>query len=131
MALILDTRFLIAHTFPPTYEDRERVERFVTKILQEKFFIPSVVIVEYVRVAGRRIGKEAVSVRLRSWINAGAEVVPLTEELAFKAGELALKNPGVPLADTIVAVTALSLKARVVSDDPHYTMLGVKTVWYK
>ena len=29
------------------------------------------------------------------------------------------------------AVVAIQLNAKIVTDDPHFTMLGVKTLWYK
>ncbi len=131
MALVLDTRFLIAHTFPPTREDRDRIKLFTARIRREKLYIPSIVLVEYLKVAGRRIGGEAARVRLRSWINAGAEVIFLSEESAFKAGNLSLRNPRVPLADIIIAAIAATCNATIVSDDPHFSVLGARTIWYK
>ncbi len=131
MALVLDTRFLIAHTFPPTYDDRDKIRVFIAKIRQEKLIIPAIAIVEYIKIAGKRIGQEAAKVRIRAWIEAGAQVAGLTEEMSFKAGILALKNPNIPLADVIIATIASSYNAQIVSDDPHFEMLGVKTLWYK
>ena len=132
MALVLDTRFLIAHTFPPSKEDRERIARFAARVLrEERVVIPSVVAVEYVRVAGRRMGRAAAVTRLNVWLNSGAEFAPLSREAAVRAGELLLRRPDVPIADAMIAAVALSMRARVVSDDPHYDELGVKRVWYK
>jgi len=131
MALVLDTSFLVTHTFPPTREDREKIREFVARIRREKLLIPSIVVVEYIKVVGKRIGKERASVRLRSWIDSGAKVVFLTEELAFKAGELALKNPNAPLADVIISVIVSAYNARVISSDLHFNVLGIKTIWYK
>ena len=132
MALVLDTRFLIAHTFPPSGEDRERIARFAAKVLrEERLVIPSVVAVEYIRVAGRRLGRVAAVARLNLWLNSGAELAPLSREIAVKAGELSLGRPDVPLADAIIAAVALSLRAKVVSDDPHFDALGIKRVWYE
>lgn len=67
----------------------------------EKLLIPSIVIIEYIKIVGKRIEKEGANIRLRSWIDSGAKVIFLTEKLAFKAGELAIKNPGIPLVDSI------------------------------
>jgi len=131
LALIIDTRFLIAHTFPPSIEDKKRIERFTARILKEKLLVPNIVVVEYIKIAGRRIGKEAAKTRLNLWRNIGVEIVSLTEELSFKAGELALKHPQIPLADTMIATIASKHNARIVTDDHHYNILGAKTLWYK
>lgn len=132
MALVLDTRFLIAHTFPPSQEDRERIVRFAAKVLdRERVVIPSVVAVEYIRVAGRRVGKAAAVTRLNMWLNSGVEFTPLSREVAVAAGELSLRHPSVPMADAVIAAMALSMHARVVSDDTHYDKLGVRRLWYK
>ncbi|RLF00515.1 MAG: hypothetical protein DRJ57_00795 [Thermoprotei archaeon] len=132
MALILDTRFLIAHTFPPTREDRERITRFTARVLgRERLLIPGVVAVEYIKVAGRRLGRAAAVARLSLWLNSGAEFTPLSKEAAMKAGELLLKGPDVPTADAIIAATALTLHAKVVTDDPHFDALGIKRIWYR
>lgn len=131
MALVLDTRFLLAHTFPPSLEDKVMVERFTARLLEYKIIIPSVVVVEYTKIAGRRIGRAAAETRLNLWKNAGAEIVCLSQELAYEAGKLALKYPEVPLVDIIIAAIAFHYRARIVSDDPHYSTLGARILWYK
>jgi len=130
LALILDTRFLIAHTFPPTERDREKIREFVARSAREGLAIPSVVVAEFVKVAGRRLGSEAAEVRIRVWISGGAKVEPIDERVAFEAGRMALAKD-VPLADALVAAVAKSTGGVVVSDDPHFRVLGVKTTWYK
>jgi len=45
LALILDTRFLIAHTFPPTERDREKIREFVGRA-DEGFVILAVLVAE-------------------------------------------------------------------------------------
>lgn len=132
MALVLDTCFLIAHTFPPSREDRDRITRFTTRLLgEEKFVIPSIVAVEYIKVAGRRLGRVAATTRLNAWLNSGAEFAPLSKEVAVKAGELSVRYLDVPIADVIIAAIAMSLHARVVTNDHHFDALGVRKLWYR
>jgi len=38
--LILDTRFLIAHAFPPSDEERRSVATFLSRISKERLLIP-------------------------------------------------------------------------------------------
>ncbi|MDK2463437.1 MAG: PIN domain-containing protein [Candidatus Korarchaeota archaeon] len=130
MALILDTRFLIAYTFPPTERDREKLREFVVRRAGEGFVIPAVVVAEFIKVAGRRLGSEAAEVKLKVWISSGAKVEPIDERVALEAGRMTLAR-GVPLADALVAAVAKSTRGIVVSDDPHFRVLGVKATWYK
>ncbi len=131
MVLVLDTRFLIAHTFPPTEDEKKKLKGFSSRIARENLVIPPVVVVEFIKLAGSRLGREAAEVRLRRWIDTCAEVAHVGEEESFLAGRLALSHKKVPLADIMIGSIAKSLKAPVVSDDPHFVELGIKTVWYK
>ena len=131
MALIIDTRFLLDHTFPSTDEDRDQIIRFLKRLKQEKIYIPSVVIVEYLKVAGKIIGISAAKTKIRIWINSGVEPISLRSEEAMEAGEQALRTPNIPLADIIIATLAKKYRAKIVSDDPYYKAIGVPTTWYK
>jgi len=131
VVLVLDTRFLLTHTFPPTEDDRRKLRDFSSKIAREGLIIPPVVIAEFMRLAGPRIGREAAEARLRLWISTCAKVLEVGEEESFIAGRMALSYRRVPLADILIGAVAKSLRASVVSDDPHFFELGVKTLWYK
>ncbi len=131
MALILDTRFLVAHAFPPTAEDRGAILSFAKLLAREQLLIPAVVVAEFIKVAGLRVGADAARARVRAWLAAGAGVAEVSYEDAEEAGLLLLRHQGVPVADALIAAIARRRGARVVSDDPHFRQLGVVTVWYK
>ncbi|RSN68610.1 type II toxin-antitoxin system VapC family toxin [Candidatus Korarchaeum cryptofilum] len=131
MALILDTRFLIAHTFPPSDEGRRSIANFLSRISKEKLIIPSIVITEFMRVAGTRLGAEQARIKLKLWTARGAGVLSVDEETAFPAGELALRHKDIPIADVIIGAVAKQHKAAIITDDPHFKILNLKTVWYK
>ncbi len=131
MVIVLDTRFLIAHTFPPSEEDREAILQFLRKYAKETFVIPTVVISEFMKVAGRRLGKETAKVRTRAWLSSSrVESVNLDVGIAEMSGELSLEY-NVPLADAIIASTARKLGGAVATDDEHFRRLGVKMIWYR
>lgn len=131
MVIVLDTRFLIAHTFPPTEEDREAILRFLKKHGKEGFLIPTIVISEFLRVAGRRIGKETAKVRIGTWLSSSrVGAFDLDREIAEMAGELALDHH-VPIADAIIASVARKVGGVVATDDEHFRELGVRVTWYK
>ena len=55
---------------------------------------------------------------------------PLTEKDALTAGNLLLANATVPIADALIAFFVKTGSAEyVVTDDPHFKTLGVKTKW--
>jgi len=98
--------------------------------LAEGLLLPSVVIAEYIRVAGRRIGLEASETHVRSLIASGAKVESVDERAAFTAGELALKFPDVPMADALIAAVAINRRASyVITDDEHFRRMGLRTKW--
>jgi predicted nucleic acid-binding protein len=131
VVLILDTRFLITHTFPPSEEIRKKIKEFASKIAKEGLIIPSIVITEFIKIAGHKLGRESAKIRLRIWISGGAKIVPLDEELAFFAGEMALSHINIPICDVIIGAIAKHTGAKVVSDDLHFEELNIKTLWYE
>jgi len=76
-------------------------------------------------------GLEQAKIKLRLWIGSGAEIVPIDRDTAFLAGEVALRHRDAPIADVIISTMAQRFKATVVTDDPHFIALGVKTTWYE
>ena len=129
MALVLDTRFLIAYTFPPSSNDRDVLRVFLRRLLREKTVIPSIVLAEYLRVAGRRLGLDAVLLRVAQFQDLFT-VYPIGAREAVEAGKL-LARYNVPMADALIAAVAKALRAKIVSDDEHFRQMGFETLWYK
>lgn len=130
MTVVADTRFLLVYTFPADQEQSEHIKELMRRSLREHLVIPSVVITEYFKTAGRRIGKEGVSTQISLLKENGANISPVDESMAFLAGELLHKDEKRSIGDTLIAATALILHASyVVSDDPHFSEFGLKTKW--
>ena len=132
MALILDTRFLLTYIFPPTLDDKRKIKNFFYRIIgDEEVFISPITIAEYLKIAGKIMGLTASEIMIRRFESAGVKVEPLTSEDRIRAGELSLKYPNIPLADLLIAAITLRLKGKIVSDDPHFKTIGLKTIWYR
>ncbi len=131
MAVVLDTRFLMAHTFPPTAGERERIASFTARVATEGLFASTLSIAEFVKVAGARIGRDAAMTRLRVWQKGGLEFIAVSEGIGYRAGGMAQSHPNVPIGDIIIAATAEEVSAHVVTDDPDFIGLGVKTEWFR
>jgi len=56
---VADTRLLLTLEFPPDEETKKLAEDLVSKEITRRLLFPSVVLAEFIKVAGPRIGKEA------------------------------------------------------------------------
>jgi hypothetical protein len=65
---------------------------FLSRISKEKLIIPSIVIVEFIKVAGARLGVEQAGVKLKLWIARGVGVFSVDEETASLATRALLNS---------------------------------------
>jgi len=81
-------------------------------------------------VADTKIGEEAAKNRLRNTKEKGMQTIDLDETHALLAGELLLAHRNVPITDALIAAYVKVGDAQyVLTDDPHYKILGTKTKW--
>ena len=122
---IFDTRFFIELFYQ---KDQTRLNQLKTELRQTHDRIVSVVTVyETHRINQSKEGKTVAGLRSDT-IKRGFTVVPLDYTISTKAAEIAEKHR-TPLADSVIAALSLSLNAPVVTDDPHFQSIGVKTRW--
>ncbi|MGI0086282.1 MAG: hypothetical protein ACREBQ_14480, partial [Nitrososphaerales archaeon] len=77
-----DTRFLLVHTFPFDEKEREDIRQLMLCSLRDHLLIPSVVLAEYFKTAGRKIGKQGVLTRIFNLKESGALVSDIDESIA-------------------------------------------------
>ncbi len=131
MKEILDSKFLLTHYGA---KDEEVLSRTRTKLAalrkERRGVLPSIVIAEVVNAICQEAGRAEALAKLRALEHAGLEVVQLDPELARDAGLLKCMHRNLPMADCVIAATALRLGGRVVSDDPHFSRVtGLRTTW--
>jgi len=127
---VADTRILLALEFPSTPEMKERTEVFFERELRGRIIAPSIILAEFIKFAGARIGEEAATTRLRVLKGKGMQTMPIEEENALIAGALLLSHRNVPTADAIIAsYVKTGVADYVVTDDSHFKELNVKTRW--
>jgi len=63
MTVVADTRFLLVFTFPSTRYEMDQTREIMHRSLCERLMIPTVVVVEYRKIAGRKIGLNSVETR--------------------------------------------------------------------
>jgi predicted nucleic acid-binding protein len=127
---VADTRILFFMVVPATPEMGRKTRDFFEKELRENLLVPTVVLAEFIEIAGARIGEEAAKTRIRVLKERGMQIMQFDERHAMKTGSLLLSNRKVPLADAIIASYVKTGEADyVVTDDPHFKALNVKTKW--
>jgi predicted nucleic acid-binding protein len=128
---ILDSKFLLTHYGA---KDEEVLSRTRTKLAalrkERRGVLPSIVIAEVANAICQEAGRAEALAKIRALEHAGLEVVQLDPELAREAGFLQCLHRDLPMADCVIAATALRLRGRVVSDDPHFSIVkGLRTIW--
>lgn len=131
MKEVLDSKFLIVHYGTKDAAILSRTRAKLSALRRERRgVLPTIVIAEVVNAICQETGRAEALAQLRALEHAGLEVVPLDPELAREAGFLQCAHRGLPMADCVIAATALRLKGRVVSDDPHFSDIkGLRTTW--
>jgi predicted nucleic acid-binding protein len=134
MALVvcLDTRFYFAHAQKQEQPWTNRIFDHA-HLSGSRVISSTITITELLSVMGKDVGVETVRHRINSAKTAGVQFIPLLEEISVNAGELGLRNPEVPIADTIIAATALNMAGgKVYTDDTHFANIpGIRTFWHK
>ncbi len=131
MALVgcLDTRFYFAHAegrFPWTKKAVEEAEHQGSMLVSS-----TITITELLAEMAPAVGRETVQHRISSAKMAGIRFIPVSEAIASRAGEISLRNKTLPIADAIIASTALDkTQGRVYTDDPHFENIpGIHILW--
>ncbi len=131
MREVLDTRFLIEHFFS---DDPETVEKARGRLRNLRRtgsgVIPTIALAEFFCRVCERAGRKRAEQCAESLLASGLSVFPLTPRTATLAGGLRCKLRDVPMADCIIAATAIQVRGKVVSDDPHFKRFRqVKVEW--
>jgi hypothetical protein len=127
---VADTRLLLTLEFPPSEETKKKIEELTRKELARRLFAPSIVLSEFLKITGLRMGEDAARVRMRLLKDRGMRTIPLGEEEALVAGSMLLLHQDVPIADALIAsFVKLGVAEYVITDDPHYKTLGIRTRW--
>ncbi len=125
----LDTRFYFTH-----YQETPSWTRRVVEASRQqgsRIISSAVTITELVSLMTPSAGLDAVRVRIQSAKEARIEFIPPSETISHLAGEILLKDRSLPIADAIIAATAIvHTEGRVYTDDPHFEKItGIHPIW--
>jgi len=128
---VLDSRFLIEHYYSTHIETRQKTSRRLKELIQHKEgLLPTIVISEIIKTICEKIGTEEAENCYLSIIASGLQIQNLNPTIAKQAGLLKCQYKNIPMGDCIIAATAITNQARILSDDPHFdTIKETKRNW--
>jgi predicted nucleic acid-binding protein len=123
---VYDTRFFVENYYSQDPIIIKKLKEFLGKTKER--YISAIVIHEIYQLTMRKEGRETAILRA-TLLEQDFRVVKVDAEIAKLSAEIRL-NHKMSLADSIIAATAISLKAICVSDDLHFkTVSESKTQW--
>lgn len=131
MTGVADTRLLLTLEFPPSEAVKQKIVNLFEKELGRHLLAPSIILSEFIEIAGATIGEDSAKTRIRLLRDKGMKIVAVGEEEAMLAGSLLLSHRNVPIADALIASFVKNGTADyVVTDDPHFQAMAIKTKWF-
>jgi len=121
-----DTRFFIEHYYSKNPTTLQKTTQTLQTTTQK--FISTIVIHEIYTLTLQKEGRETAKTRT-NLLEKDFKTVNVTPEIAKNSAEIRHKYR-IPMADSIIAATAQTLKATILTDDPHIKSIKeTKTQW--
>jgi predicted nucleic acid-binding protein len=128
---LLDSRFLVEYYYSENKEIRQKAHVKMWELTQSgNGIIPTIVVCETIQLICSREGKEKAEMIYLSIVSSGIKMENLNPSIAKEAGILKSTYKQIPLADCIIASTAIKNQARIISDDTHFDFIKeTKRTW--
>lgn len=133
MKVVIDTRFFVVHFLGEDEVTRKKTRRILAELQREgnRGFVPTVVIHELYKFEYETLGREIAEMRVNVILKSELSAMVLDASIAMEAARLRCKHANLPMADSIIAATAIKTSADyVLTDDEHIRQIkDVKTKW--
>ena len=124
--IVYDTRFFVEHYYSHDATILRKTKEAIRKA--KKRFISAIVLHEVYQLTLKLEGRETAVLRT-TLLEKDFKVVKVDADIAKTSAELRHKYK-MSMADSMIAATALLLKATCLSDDPHFKAVNeIKTGW--
>lgn len=125
MRIVLDTKPLIK--FFKGEPGGQHVQRILRSVESGRIqgFVSAITLTE-LQYLYSRIDQKLAEERVEQ-VRSALQVVPIEANVAIEAGRIKSRAP-VPIADAMIAATAILLNALLISDDPDFERAGIKAV---
>jgi predicted nucleic acid-binding protein len=123
---VFDTRFFIEHYYSKDDKILQKTRETIRTTRQR--YISAIVIHELYMLTLQKEGRETAELRT-ALLEKDFKIVEVNTQIAKTSAEIRHKYK-TSMADSIIAATALTLKAPCITDDPHIkTIKEIKTKW--
>jgi predicted nucleic acid-binding protein len=132
LARIVDTRFLLLQVVADTEDLKSKIRSKMLELRQEMAIVPTIVLHEVYKIEFQRFGREAAEIQLKAIETSGLKIEDLTVEIARIAAVLRTKYLDLPVANSIIAATAIVKGSKTVfSDDEQFAKVKeIRTEWF-
>lgn len=86
-------------------------------------YVATITLTELAYIYTRKPDADSARLRVMQIQHSKMKLIPLTAEIAVDGGMI--KRPGISVADAIIAASARSVGAAVVTNDPHFSEMGI------
>lgn len=123
---VFDTRFFIEHYYSQNQQTLQKTKEAIRQTKQK--YISTIVIHEIYQLTLQKEGRETAKTRT-NLLEKDFKTINVDPKIAKTSAEIRHKYK-TSMADSIIAATALTLKATCLTDDPHIkTIKEIKTKW--
>ena len=131
MKYLLDSRFLVEYYYSQDIDTKQKANQKMKELIKNSNgIIPTIVICETIQLIYSKEGKQKADMIYLSIVSSGIKIENLSSSIAKDAGILKSKYKHIPIGDCIIAASAISNQARILSDDPHFDLIKeTKRTW--
>ena len=124
---VFDTRFFIEHYYAQDEATLQKTKEELRQTTKQKY-ISTIVIHEIYQLTLQKEGRETAKLRT-NLLEKDFKTINVDPKIAKTSAEIRHKYK-TSMADSIIAATALALKATCLTDDPHLKNIKeIKTKW--
>jgi predicted nucleic acid-binding protein len=128
---LLDSRFLIEYYYSQDIDTKQKANQKMKELIKNSNgIIPTIVICETIQLIYSKEGKQKADMIYLSIVSSGIKIENLSSSIAKDAGILKSTYKHIPIGDCIIAASAISNQAKILSDDPHFDLIKeTKRTW--
>jgi predicted nucleic acid-binding protein len=133
MKAVIDTRFFVVHFLAENEETKGKTRKVLESLQKEANLgvVPTVVVHEFYKFEMENFGRDVADMRMNVILKSELNTFDLDPSTAIEAARLRCRYSDLPMADAIIAATAIGTSSDfVLTDDRHFKQIKeVKTTW--
>src|SRR3972149_5243883 len=119
MKAVIDTRFFVVHFLAEDVETKRKTRKVLESLQKEASLgiVPTIVVHEFYKFEMENFGRDVTDMRMNVILKSKLNTVDLDPPTAIEAARLRCKYADLPMADAIIAATAIGTSSDFVITD--------------